>query len=185
MHSGITPDEMSHLLAQLADGKRSSMRLLYEATAPQLFAIIIKVTRERSSAEDILQETYIKIWNNAAGYDPGKAQPFAWLATIARNSAIDWQRSHYQRKVTPQDSFELVEDEAESADDRIERRQLEKRLEEVLAQLPQEREAEIRDAFFRGNSYTDLARAAKLPLGTIKSRIRRTLLQLRKKVGDD
>ena len=161
------------------------MKLLYNATAQRLFAIIIKVTRDRAAAEDILQETYLKIWNNAPGFDPGRSQPFAWLATIARNSAIDWRRSHYQRKVKAQDSFELVEDEAESAEARIERQQLEAKVDKMLGELPQAREAEIRDAFFEGNSYSDIARQAKLPLGTIKSRMRRTLLQLRTKVGDD
>lgn len=185
MHSGSPPDELSHLLVELAGRNRSAMRLLYDATSERLFGVIIRVTRERAAAEDILQETYIKVWNNAAGFDPGRSQPFAWLATIARNSAIDWKRSHYQRKVTPRDSFELVEDEAESADARIERQQLEAKVEDMLGELPQEREAEIRDAFFEGNSYADLAREANLPLGTIKSRIRRTLIQLRSKVGDD
>lgn len=161
------------------------MRRLYSATSQKLFAIIVRITRDRAAAEDILQETYIKVWNNAAGFDPGQSQPFAWLATIARNSAIDWRRAHYQRKVKAEDSFELIEDEAEKADARIERQQLEAEVENMLGALPKEREAEIRDAFFEGNSYADLARQANLPLGTIKSRIRRTLIQLRSKVGDD
>lgn len=185
MHSGLPPDDIAHLLVELAGRNRSAMRLLYEATSKRLFAIIMRVTRDRAAAEDILQETYIKVWNHAAGFDPRKSHPFAWLATIARNSAIDWRRSHYQRKVTPQDSFELMQDEAETADARIERQQVEAKVDNMLGELPQEREAEIRNAFFEGKSYADLAREADLPLGTIKSRIRRTLIQLRTKVGDD
>lgn len=178
-------DPLTRPLADLANGDRSAMRRVYELSSDRLFGIIIRITQDAAAAEDILQETYIKVWNNIASYGPRGAEPMAWLATIARNSAIDWRRAHYQRRYTTSDNFESVEDETENALARIERKQEEAKIETMLGELPKEREAEIRDAFFQGLTYADIARRDSLPLGTIKSRIRRSLIQLKVRLADD
>jgi RNA polymerase sigma factor (sigma-70 family) len=161
------------------------MRSLYDLTASRLFAIILRVTSDRNAAEDILQETYIKVWNKAGSFREGRAEPFAWLATIARNGAIDWRKAHYQRKFSTSDDFEHIEDEAETAEDRIERYQQQAIIAEALSNLSKDREIEIRDVFFAGLTYTELAERADIPVATVKSRVRRTLIHLRSRLNND
>lgn len=185
MQSGPHNHALTQLLVELGDGNRSAMKPIYDQTAAKLFGLIIRITRDKTAAEDILQETYIKVWNNIASFNPDSAEPFAWLATIARNSAIDWRRAHYQRKFTTQPTFETIEDEAEPADARIQREQAEGKVMAMLSELPEARSAEVKDAFFGGMTYRELAEREQLPLGTIKSRIRRTLIQLRDSFGDE
>lgn len=173
------------LLSRLAAGERAAMRPLYDLTSDKLFAIILRVTMDRGAAEDLLQETYIKIWNNSARFRPGQAEPFAWLATVARNGAIDWRRAHYQRKFSVSDNFDAIEDEAESAEDRIEGYQQQEIIAKALNNLPNEREDEIREVFFAGLTYAELAARTNLPLATVKSRVRRTLIHLRSRLSND
>lgn len=169
----------------LAAGDRIAMRALYSLTASRLFAIILRVTADRNAAEDILQETYIKVWRKAGSFREGRADPFAWLATIARNGALDWRKAHYQRNVIAQDDFEFIEDEAETADARIERQQQQTIIAEALDKLPENREIEIRDVFFAGMTYAEVARQAGVPVPTVKSRVRRALIELRARLGND
>lgn len=161
------------------------MRPLYGVTASRLFAIILRVTADRNAAEDILQETYVKVWRKAGSFREGRADPFAWLATIARNGAIDWRKAHYQRNVTAHDDFEFIEDEAESADARIERHQQQSIIAEALDNLPKTREIEIRDVFFAGMTYAEMAERARIPVATVKSRVRRTLINLKGRLDND
>jgi RNA polymerase sigma factor (sigma-70 family) len=81
------------LLKATSLGDRAAFRRLYDATAPKLFGIVLRITSNRSVAEEVLQETYIRVWQNAERYMPEAGQPFAWLAAIARNRAIDRLRS--------------------------------------------------------------------------------------------
>lgn len=178
-------EEIARLLCALATGDRSAMRPLYGLTASRLFAIILRVTADRNAAEDILQDTYIKIWNKAGSFREGRSEPFAWLATIARNGALDWRKAHYQRNVTACDDFTLIEDEAESADARIERQQQQQIIAKALDNLPENREIEIRDVFFAGMTYAEAAERANIPVATVKSRIRRTLIDLRSRLNND
>lgn len=185
MQSGPPPHPLTLLLVDLGKGDRRAMKPIYEQSATKLFGLIIRITRDKAAAEDILQETYIKIWNNIASFNPDSAEPLAWLATIARNSAIDWRRSHYQRKFTTQSAFETIADEAEPVDARIQREQEATKVMTMLDELPQARSTEVKDAFFGGMTYRELAEREQLPLGTIKSRIRRTLIQLRDGLDDE
>lgn len=178
-------EEVARLLRALAAGDRSAMRPLYNLTASRLFAIILRVTVDRTAAEDILQETYIKVWNKAGSFREGCAEPFAWLATIARNGAIDWRKAHYQRKFSTSNDFAHIEDEAETVEDRIERYQQEIIIAEALGNLSKDREIEVREVFFTGLTYAELAERANIPVATVKSRVRRSLIHLRSRLNND
>jgi len=86
------------LLQEASRGNHSAFRALYDAVSPKLFGIVLRITRNRSMAEEVLQETFVKIWQNADRFTPDAGQPMAWLAAIARNRAIDRIRSE---KVVP------------------------------------------------------------------------------------
>lgn len=172
------------LLSQVALGNRDAFEALYRGTSSQLFGICVRVLSERSEAEDALQDVFTTVWRKAAQFDATRASAIAWLAMIARNKAIDRLRSMPARKVrTDVELAQELEDPgasppqlAQTASDRVQ-------LERCLEQLEPRRRALIRAAFFEGCTYEELAMRLESPLGSIKSWIRRSLLQLRECLG--
>lgn len=174
-----SPD-LDRLLTAVAAGDRHAFESLYRVTSARLFGICLRVLHERADAEDVLQEVYTTIWNKAGQYDAARANAMAWLAMIARNRAIDRIRATPARG--SQADIEVAESIAdvgpsplqttEAADDRA-------RLEHCMGQLEPKRQGLIRAAFFGGATYEELARRSGSPLGSVKSWIRRGLLQLR------
>jgi RNA polymerase sigma-70 factor, ECF subfamily len=174
------PTPLDLLLKDTALGSRQAFEKLYRESSPRLFAICLRIVTQRSEAEDVLQEVYATVWHKAAQYDVGRAGAMSWLAMIARNKAIDRIRS--QPRTGRTESLELAEEvadptaspqlDAQASNDRI-------RLDECLKQLDERRRSLIRAAFFDGSTYEELAARIGSPLGTVKSWIRRALLQLR------
>lgn len=172
------------LLSQVALGNREAFETLYRGTSGRLFGICLRVLSERSEAEDALQDVFTTVWRKAAQFDATRASAITWLAMIARNKAIDRLRNMPARKV--QTDIELAQDledpgasppqQAQTASDRVQ-------LERCLDQLEPRRRALIRAAFFEGCTYEELATRLESPLGSIKSWIRRSLLQLRECLG--
>jgi RNA polymerase sigma-70 factor, ECF subfamily len=168
------------LLAQVALGNRAAFEALYRGTANRLFGICLRVLTQRSEAEDALQEVYTTVWRKAAQFDPEKASATAWLAMIARNKAIDRLRA--MPAMQTRGSIELaqnLEDHAASPAQAVETSKDRARLEYCLERLEPKRRSLIRAAFFDGMTYEELAARIEAPLGSIKSWIRRGLLQLR------
>lgn len=173
-------DRLSTLLTEVARGDRGAFEAIYRATSSKLFGICLRVLPDRSDAEDVLQEVFATIWHKAGQFDPQRASATAWLAMVARNKAIDRLRSQPARGAMA--SIELVDEipdhaptpqrSTEAADDR-------QRLERCLQQLEPKRRTLIHAAFFEGSTYEELAHRSASPLGSVKSWIRRGLLQLR------
>jgi RNA polymerase sigma-70 factor (ECF subfamily) len=135
---------------------------------------------ERSEAEDVLQEVYLTVWRKAASFDESVASPITWLVAIARNRAIDRLRaSGASRAALPIEAAADVADESMSAVERLEIDEDRVRLRECLQELEQRQAAAIRAAFLDGFTYDELAAKASVPLGTMKSWIRRGLMKLR------
>lgn len=164
---------------------RSAFRTLYGLTSAKLFGVCLRICGDRQAAEDVLSDVYLTIWKRAGAFEPGRASPISWLATIARNRAIDWRRSAGR---TPP---ARVEDIAELADDRasVEDRMLvdeqARALYACLDQLDQRQRDAIRTAFFDGLTYAELAQRDAVPLGTMKSWVRRGLIRLKDCLGED
>jgi RNA polymerase sigma-70 factor, ECF subfamily len=168
------------LLAQVALGNRAAFDALYRGTANRLFGICLRVLTQRAEAEDALQDVYTTVWRKAAQFDPGKASAMAWLAMIARNKAIDRLRAMPATQARA--SFEVaqnLEDHGASPAQAAETSKDRARLEQCLEGLEPKRRSLIRAAFFDGLTYEELAARIEAPLGSIKSWIRRGLLQLR------
>jgi RNA polymerase sigma-70 factor (ECF subfamily) len=161
-------------------GDRAAFAALYRGTANRLFGICLRVLTQRSEAEDALQEVYTAVWRKAAQFDPEKASASAWLAMIARNKAIDRLRA--MPVIQARGSIELaqnLEDHGASPAQAVETSKDRARLEHCLGRLEPKRRSLIRAAFFDGMTYEELAARIEAPLGSIKSWIRRGLLQLR------
>lgn len=177
--SDVARQRLAKALGRVARGDRAALGDVYSATSAKLFGVCLRILPDREEAEDVLQEAYLTVWRKAAAFDPSRGSPITWLVTLTRNRALDRLRSRRPIPSEPIDLAESVADEALPADSLIEVDQEAARLANCLGELPAGDGILIRAAFFQGSSYPELAARAALPLGTVKSRIRRALLKLR------
>lgn len=170
--------ELVPLMHAVAAGDRKALADLYGRTSGKLYGICIRLLGSEPEAEDVLQDVYLTVWNKAESFDRDKASPITWLAVLARNKAIDRLRRKALPTTTMDEAPNLV-DNAPSALDVLERDEDQRRLVGCLDELDEQQRASIRSAFLDGASYPQLAEREQVPLGTMKSWIRRGLLRLR------
>jgi len=167
-------------LAGVARGDQAALRRVYDQTSGKLFGICLRILKDRADAEDVLQDVYVTVWRRAGSFDSSRGvSPITWLATLARNRAIDRLRASKAHLARPLDLVAETPDVAPLADAGLEQDQTQSRLSHCLDQLEPDHADYIRSAFFGGHTYQTLAEAAAVPLGTMKSWIRRSLLRLR------
>jgi RNA polymerase sigma-70 factor (ECF subfamily) len=171
------PAALAELLKASAAGDRVAFRRLYDATAPKLFGIVLRITRDRSSAEEVLQETYVRVWRNAERYHPEAGQPMAWLTAIARNRAIDRVRSERVSPIAASSAGDdaLAQLAAPGGTDPAMREALRR----CLDALDAEARACVVLAYCSGLSREELAERFNRPVGTIKTLLHRSIRLLR------
>lgn len=167
-------------IARIAAGDRQALRRVYDATSARLFGICLRFSPDRESAEDALQETYVKLWRRAARFDATRASAITWLSLIARGTAIDGARSAARADAR----VAAVRAEGLAAADPVVAGAARQALQDCLDTLDPAPRGFILSAFFDGYGYDELARRAAVPLGTMKSRIRRALAALRRCLAD-
>ncbi|MGH6986263.1 MAG: sigma-70 family RNA polymerase sigma factor [Caulobacteraceae bacterium] len=178
--SGAERADLVRALSRAAAGERQGLADVYRLTSAKLFGVCLRILKDRAESEDVLQEVYLTLWRRAGAFDPAHgASPMTWLAAVARNRAID------RLRVRPRSADVTLEEAPEPADPNPSAHQtLEesddlRRLEACLETLEDRTRRAIRSAFFDGLTYQALAARAATPLGTMKSWIRRGLIQLR------
>lgn len=174
----MADEELERLLERTALGDRSAFDRLYESSSAKLFAVCLRILQDRQEAEDALQDGYVKIWRYSERYQASKARPMTWMAAIVRNVAIDRLRARKSPAVTLK-AAEAVADTTLKPDERILARSAARRILECLEGLGEAQSRLVRMAYFGGLTYSALAERDGLPLGTIKSRMRRALAQLK------
>lgn len=170
--------ELAALLDAVARDDRQAFADLYRRTSAKLFGICVRLMPTEAEAQEVLQEVYVLVWRKADRFDVGKASAITWLATLARNKAIDRLRRHSLASEGMEAAAE-VEDDSPSAFDVIGDAEDAARLGVCLEELDERARAMIRAAFLDGASYPELAEREHVPLGTMKSWIRRGLQRLR------
>lgn len=167
-------------LARIPGGDRAALQTVYRLTSAKLFGVCLRILGERSEAEDVLQEVYLTVWRKAGDFDAGRASPMTWLIAIARNRSIDRLRaSRRSRRMEPIDAASEVADVAPIADSALESTQANVRLYGCLEGLAAHERTALHGAFFDGNTYEELSERMKVPLGTMKSWIRRAMIKLK------
>jgi RNA polymerase sigma factor (sigma-70 family) len=180
MDADAMRSQLAAALVRVGGGDRAALRIVYQDTSAKLFGVCLRILKDRSEAEDVLQDVYVTVWRKAASFDPGRASPITWMVAIARNRAIDRLRaSAVSRRMEPIESADAVSDPAPAAVERVEMAQQHQRLSRCLAELEARHASAIRAAFLDGTTYEELAARMSVPLGTMKSWIRRGLLKLR------
>lgn len=170
-------------LVRVAGGDRAALQFVYRRTAAKLFGVCLRILPDKIEAEDVVQEVYVTVWRRAGTFDPDRGSPIAWLAAIARNRAIDRLRGGTRRMRPLEDAVDIV-DTAPSTLSAIITDETHRRLMECIDGLDARDASAIRETFLDGATYEKLANRLSIPLGTIKSRIRRSLVQLRECLGD-
>jgi RNA polymerase sigma-70 factor, ECF subfamily len=175
--------EESRLLSRAGAGDREAFRLLYARYSAPLFSLAIRLVGNIGEAEELLQDAFMKIWRNAASYDPRKSRPFTWAVTVTRRTCIDHLR---KRQRIPATTPLLADDEATidySASDTVrhsaEAGEDTERVRGALAGAPPNQRRALELALFSGMTHTEIAQRLEQPVGTVKSWIRRGLLDLR------
>jgi RNA polymerase sigma-70 factor (ECF subfamily) len=173
-------EQIGAWLTQVGQGDRQAFDALYRATSGALLGVCMRVLADRGDAEEVLQDVFVTVWGKAAQFDRQRARGMTWLTTIARNRSIDRLRASPASAIRA--DFDIVEtlsdpapspaSQAESAKERV-------RLDDCLQELEPRGQTLIRTAFFSGHTYEELASRSGSPLGSVKSWIRRGLLQLR------
>ena len=167
-------------LARVAAGERNALQTTYRLTSAKLFGVCLRILKDRAEAEDVLQEVYVTVWQKAADFDAKRASPMTWLITIARNRAIDRLRSSGQaRRMQPIEDAADIADAAPLATSILEDAETNAKLRGCLGGLAEHEQKALRGAFFEGNTYEELASRMSVPLGTMKSWIRRALMKLK------
>ena len=179
MNADISRQLLTDDLARVASGDRSALQAVYDATSAKLFGVVLRILNDRSEAEDVLQEVYITVWSKADRFDASRASPITWLAALARHRAIDRQRQVGRRKHKPIDEAGEIVDDAESGLDALVRSDDARQLQGCMSELDKTHQDALRTAFFEGRTYEDVAGLHGVPVGTMKSWIRRALIRLK------
>ena len=170
--------EIENLIARVALKDRAAFDQLYDRVSAKLFGVCLRVLNKRAAAEDAMQDSFVKIWNNADKYNANGLSPMTWLITIARNTAVDRLRRHRDTQdVAP--LADRLSDPAPSPEASAIARSEAARIAECLDELETDRARAVRGAYLDGLSYIDLSRALNVPLNTIRTWLRRSLISLR------
>jgi RNA polymerase sigma-70 factor (ECF subfamily) len=174
---------VSVLIREVAQHDRAAFEELYDRTSAKLFGILVRMLDDRAEAEDALQDVYFKIWRGASRYADGKASPMSWLIAIARNHGVDRlrRRASAAGQVTgpDDDAAAAAPSDSPNPEQVAMSRSDGMQIAECLALLEARRAAAVRAAYLDGASYQQLADRFNVPLNTMRTWLRRSLLKLR------
>lgn len=170
--------EIEQMIARVSLGDRAAFSQLYDATSSKLFGVALRVLNNRANAEDVLQETFMKIWRHADRYSANGLSPMTWLITIARNTAIDRLRATRDASDVDDLADRLAapgptpEQSAVAAGEAA-------RITACLDELDGDKSQAVRGAYLQGLSYAELAERFSVPLNTMRTWLRRSLINLK------
>lgn len=178
-----TVEDIERMIARMAMGDRAALSQLYAATSGKLFGIALRVLDDRPEAEDALQEIYVKLWHNAGRYRANGLSPMTWLIAVARNHAIDRLRARKGHRGAGLEEVAEVADPGLNPEEAAISASMRGRIGECLRALPPERADAVCRAYLMGEAYADLAARHSVPLNTMRTWLRRSLLKLRECLG--
>ncbi len=178
------PDSAEELLQRIAAGDRDAFAELYDRTAPRIFGLVKRLLRDHSQSEEVTQEIYLEIWQNAPRYDVSKGNAIAWMLTMAHRRAVDRVRAsqasrNRDTKVGIRDYAPEYDVVAENVEVRIES----ERVKKAMMRLTQLQRQAVELAYFGGFSHSEVAAMLSVPIGTVKTRLRDGMIRLRDELG--
>ncbi|MBL8908024.1 MAG: sigma-70 family RNA polymerase sigma factor [Rhizobiales bacterium] len=171
--------ELSRLIQRIALGDRAAFDRLYARTSAKLFGVCLRILNDRSEAEEVLQDTFIKIWRRADGYAVTDLSPITWLVAVARHQAIDRLRRRKPHTAELADAVTIVDERQPDPEALAIATGEIQMLDRCLGELEENRAAAVRGAYLDGLSYAELARRHEVPLNTMRTWLRRSLMKLK------
>jgi RNA polymerase sigma-70 factor (ECF subfamily) len=172
------PTQLRAWLHASARRDRLAFRSLYEASSPRLYGLALRILGRRELAEEVVQESFVAIWHHASEYESALSAPMTWMTTIVRNRAFDQLRRTRHDAGMDADALESLADLAATPADRLQMSSEAQALADCMAALEEKHREAVGMAFFHDLSHSDVAQKLALPLGTVKTWIRRSLLRL-------
>ncbi len=166
-------------------GEQRALERLYRLTISRVFGAALRIVRCHATAEEVAEDVYVQVWHSAATFDAERGSPLAWLLTICRSRALDSLRRADKAILDPDptERLDATRQVVPGLQDLLQATQEHAALHAAMSKLRAEQRQLLSLAFFRGLSYPEIAAAAQLPLGTVKSQIRRALATLREELG--
>lgn len=176
-------EEDRQLAALFIAGDQRALRLMYDRYAPLLYRIALSTLGSVPDAEDVTQDTFVSAWRGRETFNPSAGSLPAWLVGIVRRRAIDQLRSlGRQRRAWQAVADEFTPEDTPSSMDSVVQRTL---VSDELARLPEAQRRVLELAFYDGLTHTQISAAIDMPVGTVKSHVRRGLLRLRQRWEED
>jgi len=172
------------LLDRIARRDAQAIGDLYDQHHRLLFALILRILRDRAEAEEVLQEVLVQVWTRADSYNVALGTPIGWLVRIARNRAIDRLRANTVRLRAIEQAPEPPQRAAGNPEDHVTLTEHQRAVAHALEALPPDQRELIEQAYFFGLTQSELAERFRLPLGTVKTRIRTGMMMLRQQLQD-
>ena len=174
----MAPQDITKLIVRVSMKDRAAFDLLYRETSPKLFGVCLRILRQRGEAEEALQEVFVKIWTKADRFAVSDLSPMSWLVAIARNHAIDVIRA--RRPLAAElDVAASVSDPNPDPEAMTVASDERQRIHGCLEELDSDRAAAVRGAYLDGDSYLELAERFSVPLNTMRTWLRRSLMKLK------
>lgn len=174
----MASDDIEKLIDRVSLKDRQAFASLYEVTSAKLFGICLRILGDRGEAEEALQDVYIKIWQRADRFSAGRASAIAWLSAIARNHAIDVVRARRPSAKPIETAHDLPAD-GHDPEARAVLSAEGRRIAACMEELEENRAAAVAKAYVEGLSYDELARFYAVPLNTMRTWLRRSLIKLK------
>ncbi|WP_422134866.1 sigma-70 family RNA polymerase sigma factor [Endozoicomonas sp. ALD040] len=174
-----SPQSLAKDLARCARGEQKALKNLYQQTSAKLFAVILRILKDRELAEDCLQQVYIKIWQASSSYNSSKAAPMTWMNTIARNQALDHLRKLKREPQMETETLDLQVDQSSSQEQMVTDRQNSQEVHRCLKTLNDNQRRCLELSYFDGMTHQNLSNQLEVPIGTVKTWIRRGLMRLK------
>jgi RNA polymerase sigma-70 factor (ECF subfamily) len=172
--------QLTALLAACGRRDQTALARLYELTSAKLFGVALRIVRREDWAEDVLQECYLRIWNNAQDYRAGLAAPMTWMTSIVRNRCLDWlRRPRFEVADVDDGIAEATASDSPGPLAELERSKEAAGIAHCLKGLDAKQRQAIVLAFYDGLSHAELANHLREPLGTVKTWVRRGLIRLK------
>lgn len=174
----MTPQDITKLIVRTSMKDRAAFDVLYRQTSAKLFGVCLRVLNDRNEAEEALQEVFVKIWTKADRFAVSDLSPISWLVAVARNHAIDRLRARKMPAADIDTALDIADDRPDPEASAVAGGENE-RIYNCLDELEKDRAAAVRGAYLNGESYVELAQRHAVPLNTMRTWLRRSLMKLK------
>lgn len=173
------------LMAQISRREERALEQIYDRYSRIIYALILRITRQPASSQEIVQEVFLQLWRNAHAYQPSRGPVEPWLLTLARYRALDYVRGKIEKQRQREDSVDefSLEVSMPNPEQWLDQQRRAKQVRALMSSLPEAQRRAVELAYFEGLTHSEIASAMKEPLGTVKTWIRSALGQLRQKLA--